>query len=302
MSNSLVYYANGIGNLIMFTPALQSLASMDKTNKIDIMLPDEWESGRKECCKEILEGCDFVGRVIGSKIDKDYTTYFYTTHVEKYDPISIFKEKGKLYYTNNKWKFQGIHEIDYYMRHVRNLGYKDTTPKQYVPTKEFNTGFDKSKITIGVCNGRFQTRQWDKKEWPHFPELVNVLKHWFDCQVVGIGGDKKELTGVNLDIDFCGNKSILETAYAIKHLDVLITTDTGNMHMADALETPLIALFGGTLRAKNKPVSPFSHTLVSGVSCQPCQKVGDFGTCSDYVCMKKLSAGQVMDKVRRVLC
>lgn len=301
MSETIVYYANGIGNLVMFTPALQALASMDASDKIDVLLPDEWKDGRKDCCKEILNNCYFVNRVIGSNIDKDYKTYFYTQHSERYEPISIFQEKGKLYYTNVQWRFQGIHETDYWMRHVRNLGYQGVTPNQYVPTKEFNTGYSKSKLTIGLCNGRFGTRQWDKKEWPHFPELANVLRNWFDCEIVGIGG-KNELSGVNLDIDFVGNKTILESAYAIKNLDLFITTDTGNMHIADATHTPLIALFGGTLRAKNKPLSPVSHTVIAGVNCQPCQNNTNFRDCSKYICMEKIGVGDVMAKARSVLC
>lgn len=298
MSRVIAYHKNGIGNLIMYTPALQAMSRM--YGKIDVCIPDkyDWQDSRRQPCVDIMEACPFVARVI-SEPAGNYEKWFYTEHTEYGRVFDIFKDHQKRLMTSPDWIRLGFHEIEYYMKHARAMGYEGETPKQYCPVKEFETGFDK-KLKIGLCNGYFKVDMWDKKAYPHFSELSYYLRKWFECDIVKVG-TAGELDGVDADHDFTGKLGILETAYVISKLDLFITTDTGNMHIADALGVPMIVLFGGTLPSKNKPLDKRAQVLTAGLPCQPCQGNSNFHKCKNYDCMKKLYIGDVMYTARRML-
>ncbi len=90
-------------------------------------------------------------------------------------------------------------------------------------------------------------------------------------------------------IDLAGNTSIRELMALIQQCTVFLTNDSGPMHMADALKTPLVALFGST---NATATGPYSHGTVihKHVSCSPCYK----RTCPiDFRCMKQITADEV---------
>ena len=118
--------------------------------------------------------------------------------------------------------------------------------------------------------------------------------------MVGIGG-AKELDGISLEKDFCGKLTITESARVMKQLDLLVTTDTGNMHIANMLGVPLISLFGSTLISKNAPRGAKSTNLMSGADCAPCQDTKIFMECKDNFCMKSITVGDVMATVKEKL-
>lgn len=297
MSKVIAYHKNGIGNLIMYTPALQAIAQAYDT-EIDVCVP-EWQDGRREPCIEILRACPFVNEVVDEPT-KSYDRWFYTEHTEYGKVFDIFANHQKRLLTSPNWLQMGIHETEYYMRHARAFGYKGRTPRQYCPVKKFDTGMDSGRLKIGLCNGYFKVDMWTRKAYPHFAELSYNLKNWFDCDIVKVGMPG-ELDNVECDYDFTGKLSITETAYAISQLDLFITTDTGNMHIGDALDVRMIALFGATLTSKNKPLSKNSHVLTAGLPCVPCQCHERFRKCRDYECMKKLYVGDIMNLSRKIL-
>ncbi len=84
---------------------------------------------------------------------------------------------------------------------------------------------------------------------------------------------------------------------ALMNSAALVTVDTGTMHLATALGTPVVALFGPTNPVLTGPYSkkvPHS-VLLSGVDCQPCVKTPLQKKCSFNRCMSELDPGQVMD-------
>jgi ADP-heptose:LPS heptosyltransferase len=103
---------------------------------------------------------------------------------------------------------------------------------------------------------------------------------------------------VKSDLDYVNKLSLAETAKVISQADLMITTDTGNMHIADALRIPLIALWGGSSVAKNKPYETLCKIIHLGLPCQPCQDDGAYRSCHDYKCISDISIGEVMYNVR----
>lgn len=295
---TIVYHKNGIGNLIMMSPAIQAMYEL-AGEKIDICIP-EWQDSRRQPCIDLMNAWNIVNDVVTIP-EKEYDTWFYTEHSEYGKVFDTFRKKQKRIMTQPNWISLGIHESEYYMKHARALGFKGDTPKQFCPITKFDIGFKRNKkLRIGICNGYFKVKMWDKKAWPYFKELVHYLRNWFDCEIVKIGIGK-ELEDIDADFDFVGKITLPKTAYAISRLDLFITTDTGNMHIADALNTKTIALFGSTLLTKNKPLNENSHILTANLRCVPCQCSPRFNTCKDYECMKKLYIGDVMKLARSIL-
>jgi heptosyltransferase-2 len=90
-------------------------------------------------------------------------------------------------------------------------------------------------------------------------------------------------------INMAGLTSLRELAALLKICDVLLTNDSGPMHIAAALKTPVVALFGST---NPEITGPFRTGVVvqKPVECSPCYQ----RTCPiDFRCMKKIEEQEV---------
>jgi ADP-heptose:LPS heptosyltransferase len=304
MTATVSYFKSGIGNLIVATPALQALASMDPSGKIDVCLAQKWKDSRVPAIRDILEACPFVDRVVEypGRMNGGYSTHFIPLQCETSEAGKYIQARTKfnrIHWPGENWPATKRHEIDANMRLVRALGYGGRTPPLYVPIAD-EPVLDLPRPIIGVCNSAFGTSVWAKKHWPYFAPLADTLKRWFGGSVVGVGG-ARELSGVRLDEDFCGKLRFTETAKVISQVDLFISTDTGCMHAADALGVPMISLFGPTLTSKNAPVGSRSVALKSRTGCSPCQYTSMFHTCTVYLCMNSITPGEVMREARRML-
>ena len=89
----------------------------------------------------------------------------------------------------------------------------------------------------------------------------------------------------------------LRTAFAIIHqLNLLITNDSGLMHAAAALWTPLVALFGSTDPFATGPFTPLASVLHHPLPCSPCLQ----RQCPEnhYQCLDLISVDEVMEQAR----
>jgi heptosyltransferase-2 len=85
-------------------------------------------------------------------------------------------------------------------------------------------------------------------------------------------------------------KDLLRLAALLKRCDLLITNDTGPMHLAAAVATPVIALFGSTDHVTTSPLGPGSRVIRRQTDCSPCLK----RRCPrDHRCMEALSVDEV---------
>jgi ADP-heptose:LPS heptosyltransferase len=71
-------------------------------------------------------------------------------------------------------------------------------------------------------------------------------------------------------IDLVGKTSIKELIALLRRVSLLITNDSGPMHLAAALGTPIVALFGPTDPRRTGPYGPGHAVLRSGIPCSPC--------------------------------
>ena len=98
-------------------------------------------------------------------------------------------------------------------------------------------------------------------------------------------------------INVAGLTSIRELAALIKLCDVLLTNDSGPMHIAAAVGTPLVALFGSTNEVVTGPYKT-GKVIHKHVECSPCyQRVCPI----DFRCMKRIEADEVLAAIHEAL-
>jgi ADP-heptose:LPS heptosyltransferase len=104
-------------------------------------------------------------------------------------------------------------------------------------------------------------------------------------------------------INLAGKTSLTQLAALLQRADLLITGDSGPMHIAGAVGTPLIALHGPTDPAHSGPVSPTATVLRSDIWCSPCYNATGPADCRFYTtqCMKNITPKQVLDVVHQKL-
>lgn len=99
-------------------------------------------------------------------------------------------------------------------------------------------------------------------------------------------------------INLAGKTTLRELMAFISLCSIFLTNDSGPMHIADALKTPLIALFGSTSDVKTGPFHFPQNVIHKHVACSPCYK----RECPiDFKCMKNISVEEVYQELNTLL-
>jgi len=158
----------------------------------------------------------------------------------------------------------------------------------------------------GVQKGGYRSH----RGWPvaHWQSLIELLNGTAGLSVL-INGTTAEQPFFETLLQLPGVHSLfgssLPTLFnALLHAKYLVTVDTGTMHLAMALGTPVAALFGPSNPSLTGPYSRKTpHTvLASGVDCQPCVKTPLQKQCTFNRCMSELKPGQVFEACQQLVC
>jgi lipopolysaccharide heptosyltransferase I len=122
--------------------------------------------------------------------------------------------------------------------------------------------------------------RWLNKRWPaqSFAELLSLLRREyprFRFAVLGSAADAQISATVaagapGCSLDLAGKATLPEMVEWIRLSKLMITNDTGPMHVAAALGKPLLALFGPTEPMRTGPYRQIDHALQLNLSCVPC--------------------------------
>jgi lipopolysaccharide heptosyltransferase II len=152
--------------------------------------------------------------------------------------------------------------------------------------------------------------RWKNKRWPvkYFHELVRALEQKFpDARFAVLGGkDDAPLGEIILQaapekvLNLCGATSLPEMIEWVRRGDLLITNDTGPMHVAAALGKPLVALFGPTEPRRTGPYGQLENVLRLDLPCSPCLSARCAYEKKDE-CLQALSPATVLPRVEKLL-
>ncbi|MDY6987984.1 MAG: lipopolysaccharide heptosyltransferase I [Thermodesulfobacteriota bacterium] len=148
--------------------------------------------------------------------------------------------------------------------------------------------------------------RWETKLWGawNFAHLADRLITESGCLVVFTGGraDSEEISKIRSMMkcgymDLSGRTDLRELAALYERSTCVVSTDTGPMHLAAAIETPVVALFGPTAPWRTGPFGEGHQAMRSDISCSPCFK----RRCDSVACMRNISVSQVFDSVAAIL-
>jgi ADP-heptose:LPS heptosyltransferase len=201
-----------------------------------------------------------------------------------------------------KWnRMPPVHLVDRYFLAVQKIGVKnDDQPCELFlnDRDEVRTldGFIPNKNFIAVAMGT----QFETKQMP-LPLLQKILqKQTATIILLGASNDQQRADALQKllphqrIISTCGQFSLRQSAFLVKQATVLLTGDTGLMHIASCFKTPTISVWGNTVPEIGMycydPKNMVKNTVheVNNLSCRPCSKIG-FKSCpkSHFNCMNQ---------------
>ena len=161
----------------------------------------------------------------------------------------------------------------------------------------------RSKPMVAFCPG---AEYGPAKRWParYFAELAKKLAAqgravWLFGSVGDreIGEEIARLSG-GAAINLCGRTDLSSAIDLLSLAEVVVSNDSGLMHVAAAVGRPVVALYGSSSPEHTPPLSRISRVVRTGIDCSPCYArecpLGHFK------CMNELAPGRVIDEITAV--
>lgn|GEM_PF-231398 len=166
-------------------------------------------------------------------------------------------------------------------------------------------GVDPGACLIGLQPGASApVRQWPVER---LAATARQLHRELPCHFVLLGTEKERPLGEAVQVELptgattslMGQTSVAALAAAVKRLRLLITNDTGTMHVACGVETPVLAVFLATARILDTGPTGRGHLAVAPrLDCYPCL---NYQSCDSLACHQAISPEAVAELARRRL-
>jgi len=329
----LIIRFSSIGDIVLTTPVLRCIRRQYPDAEIHFLV--------KKSFKAVIASNPYIDRIHEldtdlneniealKKIPFDYVIDLHknlrTMRVKKAlkAPVLSFDKLNfrKWLYVNFKMQVMPDKSIvDRYFEGLKTLrlrndgGGLDYFIPEHLRTKQDDIPFGHWAGFVGcVIGGSFFTKKLPVAQWQQFVERCPY-------PVVLLGGPEDRDAGNEIAAvdpakvyNACGKFSITESADLVKRARVVISNDTGLMHIAAAFQKPVISLWGNTtpelgmfpyfgFNNLNQNVSPLSVIMeVKGLSCRPCSKIG-YDKCpkKHFKCMKQISVDEMVANLERL--
>lgn len=156
-------------------------------------------------------------------------------------------------------------------------------------------------INIGTT---WQTKQWQIRNFSELIRYITDLNHNIRIIVTGSKTERNishELPLSDKIVNLVGKTDILQLGALLEKCELCISCDSGPMHIAAAVGTPTIALFGPTDPLRHSPYG-VNHTIIEKpISCRPCYKTYCHRNDKPNVCMNEITVQEVVDEITRKL-
>jgi lipopolysaccharide heptosyltransferase II len=334
--NILVIKMSAIGDVILSVPSLRSIRAKFKDADIRVLVGLQARDVLDGC--PYINGkivCDFKGKDKGLfgllRLGTDLRKHCFDIVIDLQNnkkshilsflslaPLKYGYDNGKFsFLLNNRIKDDApyLDPIEHQFRVLKSAGVKpidkhlelwpSSSDAEKVDLLFQDNWIKPSQSLIGI-NVRASSR-WNSKNWPakRIAELCDRLAKEFNMRVV--------LTGTKEDVPFiekiksltdskpmvaAGRTSVMELASLIKRCRAYITPDSAPMHIASALDTPFVALFGPTDPARHVAPSKNYVVIKKDLKCGPCYNPN----CSrGFKCMTGIEVEEVFAAIKNIL-
>jgi heptosyltransferase-2 len=324
----LVIRFSSIGDIILTTPVIRCLKKQVPDAQVHFLVKEKFRS--------VIEHNPYIDKL--HVLAHSWELMIEELKTEEYDYIidlhhnvktmrvkNELKKKSFSFYKLNIEKYiytslkisllPKAHIVDRYMKTVESFGVKnDGAGLDHVITEHDET--KKSDIPAShhagyiacVIGAAHTTKKWPVAKWKDFATKLNH-------PIILLGGDEDKSAGEEIaSVDkvkvynACGKFSINESADLVKKSKLVITHDTGLMHIAAAYKKPIISLWGNTVPSfgmypyyGDRPVQN-SIVQINKLWCRPCSKIG-YAKCplGHFKCMNKIEVDSIIETVRKSL-
>ncbi len=251
---------------------------------------------------------DVLGIKDGIINKKDFNTFkkfpkgyiFISFRRSLYSKLLGLKSK-RAFFFSSKEKIHYVQRYNNYVNRVLeslNIEFDKRVYKPQLNAKKINL----KRPTIGINPGAAygSAKRWYPKE---FAKVANYLAKDYDIIIFGGPGEEelaadieKELTIKNYQ-NLCAKLNLTELKNYLASLNGLITNDSGPMHIAAALNIPIVAIYGPTDYRYSHPYNTKYKIVTKNLECAPCGKrVCPLKT---HECMKEIKAIDVIEAIEK---
>jgi heptosyltransferase-2 len=324
----LVIRFSSIGDIVLTTPVIRCLKKQVADAEIHFLVKDSFRS--------VVEHNPYIDKL--HVLAHSWELMIEELKTEEYDYIidlhhnvktlrlkNELKKKSFSFYKLNIEKYlytnlkinvlPKIHIVDRYLATVKSFGVKNDdagldyfiSPKEEIKKEDIPASHHAGYIACVIGAAHF-TKRWPVHKWKKFCESM-------DHPIILLGGKEDNANGNEIaTVDHikvynaCGKFSINESVDIVRKAKVVISNDTGLMHIAAAYKRPIISLWGNTVPSfgmypyyGDTPI-PNSQLQVSKLWCRPCSKIG-YSKCplGHFKCMEKIDVGEVIAAVKKRL-
>ncbi len=206
-----------------------------------------------------------------------------------------------------------IHPVERYLGVAPMLGLDDGAADFSFPVpREATTRIDalleyydigKARLVVVAPGTNWETKQWRREG---FAEMArHFLQKGFAVALIGSDGERALCEEVAQlapgAVDLAGETTLSELAALIRRSTICVTNDSGPMHMAVALDRPVVSVFGPTDPVWAGPHRGGGAVLRVELQCSPCY-LRELRYCTHgHACMKNVTAAAVIERVERVV-
>ena len=323
MAKFLLIRFSSIGDIVLTTPVIRCLKKQVPDAEVHFLV--------KNSFRPVMENNPYIDKL--QVLAHSWELMIEELKTEEYDYIidlqhnsktlrikNALKKKSFSFYKLNIQKYlytalkinwlPNTHIVDRYLQTVKSFGVvNDGAGLDYFIAASEVTG--KGDIPIShsagyiacVIGAAHATKRWPVHKWKEF---CSTIEH----PVILLGGPEDAANGDEIaSVDklkvynACGKFKLNESADLVRNAKLVITNDTGLMHIAAAFKKPIISIWGNTVPAFGmypyygaSPANDY-RLETANLWCRPCSKIG-YNKCplGHFKCMEKISTQELLKK------
>jgi len=336
-SNIVIRMPNHIGDCVMATPVISDLIAHYPKAKITIMCKKNivpmFENdkrvdavlgftkpkhpNRKQEQKQLIADLKEKKFDLGVLLPNSFSSAFLFWKAGVKNRLGYSRD-GRRFFLNipvkPKASWQSYHFVDQYKMILNGLGIRRsrTKPELFISENDLTRAkeilqehhIEQRHKVVGINPS---AASGTAKIWPkeRFKLLVEKLSQIENVKVILFGDQYSKSVcdeicenGNENVVNLAAKTNLQEAIAIIKLCDVMVSNDSGPMHIAAAIQTPVVGIFGPTNDLMSGPFTPLCHIIHKHVACSPCH----LGECPiDHRCMLQIQVDEVFEKVTRWL-
>ena len=336
MSNNILFIKFwGIGSIVLTSPAVRKVREANPDSKIFFLTLNS----NYEICRELKSAdeiitvdiskpgafiSDFINKTkmlrninFDSVYDFEFYTYFsalviFLLKCRRSFGFDNLKNNRKILFTDTILFNDHIHTKDNFLHlvnadeSVRSLNSVHPEFPVLKSISKNSNGLTKIVVNVNASKLAYERRLPEK----NFIKIINHITEKFKCKVFLTGSNNEteyvksifsNIKNKDLVSNLSGKTSVSELTALISSSCCLITNDSGPLHIASALNIPVIVFFGPETPVRYGPLSNKSLVFYKDLECSPCMSISNSKTVNCIYdspkCMEQFDMNEVISKI-----